>query len=200
MVSIASLTVSASGSLDESTGLGEVRLVGDDDRDGQVDPGEAVLAAAPGPAFTVDDGSVTLSLARPLTLGPGSTLQVLVTADATAVGTAGLARSGQTLVMSVPAGGVVARLVVLGNNPYRVDELITIASPHLGTVRAAQGLDIVDSKPFFCPGPGIDFVKSVVGGGHYDYLKYSRGVLLDLLPAESGNLLFWLNRQSHPDS
>ena len=40
------------------------------------------------------------------------------------------------------AGGVVARLVVLGNNPYRVDELITIASPHLGTVRAAQGLDV----------------------------------------------------------
>jgi pimeloyl-ACP methyl ester carboxylesterase len=97
------------------------------------------------------------------------------------------------------AGGVVARLVVLGTNPYRVDRLITIASPHLGTVRAAQGLDIVDSKPFFCPGPGIDFLKSVVGGSGYDYLRYSRGVLVDLLPAESGNVLFWLNQQPHPD-
>ena len=97
------------------------------------------------------------------------------------------------------AGGVVARMVVAGSNPFRVDALVTIASPHLGTVRAAQGLDVVDSKPFFCPGPGIDLLKSIVGGSSYDYLKYSRGVLLDLLPAESGNLLFWLNQQPHPD-
>jgi triacylglycerol lipase len=97
------------------------------------------------------------------------------------------------------AGGVVARLAVLGNNPFRVDQLVTIASPHLGTVRAAQGLDVVDSKPFFCPGPGIDLLKSVVGGRRYDYLKHSRGVLIDLLPAESGNLLAWANQQPHPD-
>ena len=97
------------------------------------------------------------------------------------------------------AGGVVARLVLLGNNPYRVDELITIASPHLGTVRAAQGLDVVDSKPFFCPGPGIRFLKRLVGGSSYDYLRYSRGVLVDLLPAESGNVLSWLNQQPHPN-
>jgi triacylglycerol lipase len=97
------------------------------------------------------------------------------------------------------AGGVVARMVVLGANPFRVAALVTIASPHLGTVRAAQGLDVVDSKPFFCPGPGIDLLKSLVGGSSYDYLKYSRGVLLDLLPAESGNVLFWLNQQPHPD-
>ena len=38
------------------------------------------------------------------------------------------------------AGGVVARVVLLGANPFRVAALVTIASPHLGTVRAAQGL------------------------------------------------------------
>ena len=97
------------------------------------------------------------------------------------------------------AGGVVARLVLLGNNPYQVNELITIASPHLGTLRAAQGLDVVDSKPFFCPGPGIRFLKRLVGGAGYDYLRYSRGVLVDLLPAESGNVLTWMNQQPHPD-
>jgi pimeloyl-ACP methyl ester carboxylesterase len=97
------------------------------------------------------------------------------------------------------AGGVVARLAVLGNNPYRVDELITIATPNLGTVRAAQGLDVVDSKPFFCPGPGIDMLKSVFGGSDYNYLRDSRAVLVDLLPAESGNVLAWLNQQPHPD-
>jgi len=97
------------------------------------------------------------------------------------------------------AGGVVARMLLLGGNPYNVDTLITIASPNLGTVRAAQGLDVVDSKPFFCPGPGIQFMKSMLGGESYDYLEHSRGALVDLLPAESGNLLAWLNQQPYPD-
>lgn len=97
------------------------------------------------------------------------------------------------------AGGVVARLVLLGGNPFRVDTLVTIAAPHLGTFRAGQGLDVVDSRPFFCPGPGIDFMKHVVGGSDYEYLRDSYAVLVDLLPAESGNLLAWLNRQPHPD-
>lgn len=97
------------------------------------------------------------------------------------------------------AGGVVARMLVAGGNPFGVDTLITIASPNLGTYRAVQGLDVVDAKPFFCPGPGIDFLKSVVGGGDYDYLEHSRGALIDLMPAESGNVLAWLNRQPHAD-
>jgi triacylglycerol lipase len=97
------------------------------------------------------------------------------------------------------AGGVVARMLVLGDNPFGVDTLVTIAAPNLGTVRAAQGLDVVDSKPFFCPGPGIDFLKSVLGGDEYDYLEHSRGALIDLLPAESGNILAWLNQQPHAD-
>lgn len=97
------------------------------------------------------------------------------------------------------AGGVVARLALLGGNPYRVNRLISIAAPNLGTERAIQGLDVVDSKPFFCPGPGIDFIKSAFGGGGYNYLKYSRGVLFDLLPAEPGTLLFWANQQPYPD-
>jgi pimeloyl-ACP methyl ester carboxylesterase len=97
------------------------------------------------------------------------------------------------------AGGVVARMLVVGNNPFNVDTLITLAAPHLGTVRAAQGLELVDFNPFFCPGPGIEMMKSALGGDAYDYLEHSRGALVDLLPAESGNLLAWLNRQPHPD-
>jgi triacylglycerol lipase len=97
------------------------------------------------------------------------------------------------------AGGVVARMLVAGNNPFRVDTLVSIAAPNLGTGRAAQGLDLVDFNPFFCPGPGLEFLKSVLGGSAYDYLEHSRGVLVDLLPAESGNLLAWLNQQPYPD-
>jgi pimeloyl-ACP methyl ester carboxylesterase len=58
------------------------------------------------------------------------------------------------------AGGVVARLVVLNGNPAGVSRLVTIASPNLGTPRAAQGLDIVEDKPLFCPGPGWYSMKS----------------------------------------
>ncbi len=97
------------------------------------------------------------------------------------------------------AGGVVARMLVTGQNPYAVDTLVTIASPHLGTVRAAEGLELVDFNPFFCPGPGIDFMKHALGGEEYDYLEHSRGTLIDLLPETSGNLLAWLNRQAYPD-
>ncbi len=97
------------------------------------------------------------------------------------------------------AGGVVARLALLGGNPYKVDALITIAAPHLGTIRAAQALDVVDARPFFCPGPGIDFLRTAVGGSDYQYLKDSRGILIDLLPGVRGNALHWLNGQMHPD-
>ena len=97
------------------------------------------------------------------------------------------------------AGGVVARILVLNGNPYRIDSLISIASPHLGTSRAADGLDLVDFNPFFCPGPGVEFMKEVLVGDEYDYLKYSRATLVDLLPAESGNVLAWLNQQPHAD-
>ncbi len=95
------------------------------------------------------------------------------------------------------AGGVVARILVLNDNPFRVDSLITIASPHLGTSRAADGLDLVDFNPFFCPGPGLEFIKTALVGDEYDYLKYSRATLVDLLPAASGNVLAWLNQQPH---
>jgi pimeloyl-ACP methyl ester carboxylesterase len=95
------------------------------------------------------------------------------------------------------AGGVVARLLLVNGNPYRVESLITIASPHLGTGRAAQALDVVDFNPFFCPGPGLEMLKSAFGGDDYAYLEHSRGALQDLLPEQSGNVLAWMNRQPH---
>ncbi len=96
------------------------------------------------------------------------------------------------------AGGVVARLALVRADAVPVDRLIVIAAPNLGTVRALQGLDVVDSKPFFCPGPGIDFMKEVFGGDTYDYLEYSRPALVDLVPAMPGTLIDHLNHQLHP--
>ncbi|MGB0712082.1 MAG: esterase/lipase family protein [Gammaproteobacteria bacterium] len=97
------------------------------------------------------------------------------------------------------AGGVVARMALVQGNPRQVSRLITIASPHLGSPRAAEGLDVIDSKPFFCPGPGISMLKSFFGGDGYDYLDYARPAMVDLLPAGSGTALDWLNMQPHPD-
>ena len=105
----------------------------------------------------------------------------------------------QITLVGHSAGGVVARLVVVRPEKLNIKSLITIATPNLGTGRAIQGLDIADSKPFFCPGPGIDFLKEIVGGSDYRYLKHSRGALVGLTPAVPGSLIGWLNQQPHPD-
>ena len=96
------------------------------------------------------------------------------------------------------AGGVVSRLVLVNPDVPKIDTLITIASPNLGTDRAIQGLDIIYDKPIFCPGPGIAFLKNIFGGNDYQYLKQSQGALVDLSPAVPGSLIGWLNKQPHP--
>lgn len=100
---LSGITVRASGSVDESTAIGAVRLVGDDDKNGRYTAGEPVLATAAAPAFTADDGSVTLTLANPITLAPGSSLRLLVVVDASATGQAAMGRIGQTVALSVDA-------------------------------------------------------------------------------------------------
>ena len=91
------------------------------------------------------------------------------------------------------AGGVVARLALVRFGTRAVETLITIASPHLGTPRALDGLGIIeDSGPF-------EFVKQLVGGDDYRRIKRSGGTLWDLSPPRPGNLLFWLNAQPHPE-
>lgn len=106
----------------------------------------------------------------------------------------------QKLILAAhSAGGVVARLALVHKRAPQVEKLVSIATPNLGTPRALDGLDVTDSKPFFCPGPGVDFMKSVLGGNDYDYLKVSRAALVDLAPARAGSLIAWLNVQAHPD-
>ncbi|MEJ2620967.1 MAG: hypothetical protein P8163_12065 [Candidatus Thiodiazotropha sp.] len=90
------------------------------------------------------------------------------------------------------AGGVVARMTLVMGEIPRVKALITIASPHLGTGRAVQALDETDDV---FP---ISLVKSFFVGDIYDVVRDSWGVLLDLTPEHPGSLLFWLNRQPHP--
>ena len=91
------------------------------------------------------------------------------------------------------AGGVVARLLLIQNGVPNAKALITIASPHLGTTRALEALDATDD-PF-----PFSMIKEFFDGGLYNLVRQSWGVLVDLTPARPGNLLYWLNNQTHPD-
>ncbi len=97
-------------------------------------------------------------------------------------------------------GGVVVRLL-LASRPELVgspvDRLVTIATPHHGTDRAADALESGFGRPFFCPGPGFDVMRGIFGGSTVHHLRNSRLALADLVPVPGG-LLDWLNRQPLP--
>ncbi len=87
------------------------------------------------------------------------------------------------------AGGVLARLYMVQHPQVRISALITIASPHLGTGTAEAGL-IAGQSP-------LGWVAPLMGA---QSLNRSQGLYHDLAREQSGNLLFWLNRQPHPES
>ena len=91
------------------------------------------------------------------------------------------------------AGGVVARMALVRHQLKNIKALITIASPHIGTARADQALNITKNQ-----GP-FNVVKQFVGGSDYSTLKHSRELMFDLRYPQPGNLLYWLNAQPHPD-
>lgn len=96
------------------------------------------------------------------------------------------------IVVGHSLGGVVARLGMVRHGAPQVKALITIASPHLGTALAYEGLDEIDD-PF-----PINKIKEFFGGSKYDTLKRSQGMLRDIVPALPGRLLHWLNTRQHP--
>lgn len=89
-------------------------------------------------------------------------------------------------------GGVAARLALVRNGAHNVKALITIASPHLGTVLAYRGLEEIDD-PF-----PINMMKEFFGGSGYDTLQRSKGLLHDIVPEVPGKILHWLNTRQHP--
>jgi triacylglycerol lipase len=87
------------------------------------------------------------------------------------------------------AGGVVARLTMVQHPTITVSALITIATPHLGTDSAELGA-MASASPLglFAPLMGVDI------------LNKSRGLYADLVKERPGTVLFWLNRQPHPNA
>jgi pimeloyl-ACP methyl ester carboxylesterase len=91
------------------------------------------------------------------------------------------------------AGGVVARAVLVRAHAPKVDALITLSTPHLGTGAAEAALDITD-----IPFPLSVIADFVAGDSGYGVLRDSFYILRDLVREAPGNYLFWLNRQAHP--
>jgi triacylglycerol lipase len=96
------------------------------------------------------------------------------------------------IVVGHSLGGVSARLALVLNGAKNVKALITIASPHLGTVLAYRGLNEIND-PF-----PINMMKEYFGGSTYDTLQRSRGLLHDIVPEVPGRILHWLNTRQHP--
>lgn len=99
----------------------------------------------------------------------------------------------QIILVGHSAGGVVSRMALIRHRLKNIRALITIATPHTGTGRADQALNITANH-----GP-FNMVKSFVGGRDYDALKHSRGLMVDLRRPQPGNMLYWLNSQLHPE-
>lgn len=98
----------------------------------------------------------------------------------------------EIILVGHSAGGVVARMVLIRHQLKNIKALITIASPHIGTGKADQALNITENH-----GP-FNMVKRFVGGRNYSALEHSRGLMVDLRHPQPGNMLYWLNSQPHP--
>lgn len=87
------------------------------------------------------------------------------------------------------AGGVLARYVMVRKPELNIAQLITIASPHLGTDSAEIGKMVADSP--------LAIIAPLIGA---ETLNRSQGLYTDLLPEMPHRFLYWLNRQPHPDA
>lgn len=98
-----------------------------------------------------------------------------------------------TILVGHSVGGVVARLALVQSGGPGVRALITIASPHLGTPRAEQALEVTNDS-----GPS-GMIREFFGGDSYQYLQFSQPLYWDIIRPYPGTLLHWLNLQPHPD-
>lgn len=102
-LSLSAITISAAGSIDESTAIGGLALIGDDNGNGAIEQGEPSLGSRAAPAFAADDGSAAITLTTPVTIAPGASLNLIVAAELSPTGAAAFALIGKTLDLSVAA-------------------------------------------------------------------------------------------------
>ena len=91
------------------------------------------------------------------------------------------------------AGGLAARAALVRHKLESVDRLISIASPHSGSDMAEKALDISSLT-----GPA-SLLPGMFGGDIARTTQRSQQLYSDLARPRQGNLLAWLNWQTHPD-
>ncbi|MEE9492724.1 MAG: alpha/beta fold hydrolase [Gammaproteobacteria bacterium] len=87
------------------------------------------------------------------------------------------------------AGGILARLFMIHQPDKGIKGLMTIASPNLGSGLAETGIKAGNSP--------LSWFAPMVGA---NTLNRSQALYHDLVRERPGNLLFWLNRQQHPQA
>lgn len=89
------------------------------------------------------------------------------------------------------AGGIVTRLALVNNlqqnKKYNVVQLITIATPHLGSPIAKMAYKASDTP--------IGIIAPLLGA---DEINRAEILYKQLSPEDKNHFLFWLNRQPHP--
>ena len=85
------------------------------------------------------------------------------------------------------AGGIVARLALVKNTQLPITQLITIATPHLGSPMAEVAESAAESP--------ISWISPLMS---IDGLERSETVFGQLAREKENYFLFWLNRQPHP--
>lgn len=100
------------------------------------------------------------------------------------------AHEGEALwLVGYSVGGVVARYYMVQHPQQVIRGLVTIATPHLGTDTAELGLAAGQSP--------LGWVTPMLGAGT---LNRSQALYAELARERPGTLLFWLNRQPHPQA
>ncbi len=93
------------------------------------------------------------------------------------------------IVAAHSAGGVVARFATVVDPRVKIDALVTIATPHLGTATAELG-SMIGSSP-------LGWITPFLGAGT---INRSQVLYRDLWRERPDTLLGWLNRQPHPQA
>lgn len=93
------------------------------------------------------------------------------------------------VVVAHSAGGVVARYAAVADRRVKIDTLVTIATPHLGTAAAEVGSAIAESP--------LGWVAPFFGAST---INRSQVLYRDLWRERPYSLLGWLNRQPHPQA
>ncbi|MBT3723746.1 MAG: DUF2974 domain-containing protein [Gammaproteobacteria bacterium] len=95
----------------------------------------------------------------------------------------------EIILVGHSAGGVLARYVMVTKPELKINMLVSIASPHLGTDSAELG-KLVGNSP-------LAWIAPMVGAST---INRSQGLYSDLLPEMPHRFLYWLNRQPHPEA